>query len=49
MGNYYFTCAPTGEETKVEYTFGYTRSHVYAYGTDEWWRKMRTLSSVQRW
>jgi hypothetical protein len=25
MGNYYFTCATTGKETKVEYTFGYTR------------------------
>jgi len=25
MGNYYFTCATTGEKTKVEYTFGYTR------------------------
>ncbi|KAL3915633.1 MAG: hypothetical protein SGPRY_007148, partial [Prymnesium sp.] len=25
MGNYYFTCATTGSETKVEYTFGYTR------------------------
>jgi hypothetical protein len=25
MGNYYFTCATTGEVTKVEYTFGYTR------------------------
>jgi hypothetical protein len=25
MGNYYFTCATTGDVTKVEYTFGYTR------------------------
>jgi len=25
MGNYYFTCATTGDATKVEYTFGYTR------------------------
>ena len=25
MGNYYFTCATTGDETKVEYTFGYER------------------------
>jgi hypothetical protein len=25
MGNYYFTCATTGDKTKVEYTFGYTR------------------------
>ena len=25
MGNYYFTCATTGDEAKVEYTFGYTR------------------------
>tara|TARA_B100000475_G_scaffold142201_1_gene104779 strand:+ start:304 stop:894 length:591 start_codon:yes stop_codon:yes gene_type:complete len=25
MGNYYFTCATTGEEAKVEYTFGYQR------------------------
>ena len=25
MGNYYFTCATTGEESKVEYTFGYRR------------------------
>jgi len=25
MGNYYFTCATTGEESKVEYTFGYSR------------------------
>ena len=25
MGNYYFTCATTGEESKVEYTFGYQR------------------------
>jgi hypothetical protein len=25
MGNHYFTCATTGEVTKVEYTFGYTR------------------------
>merc|ERR1711920_1049809 len=24
-GNYYFTCATTGEKTKVEYTFGYQR------------------------
>jgi len=23
MGNYYFTDANTGDETKVEYTFGY--------------------------
>ena len=23
MGNYYFTCAETGNKTKVEYTFGY--------------------------
>ena len=26
MGNYYFTDANTGKETKVEYTFGYRRS-----------------------
>jgi hypothetical protein len=25
MGNYYFTCAETGGETKVEYTFGYKK------------------------
>ena len=25
MGNYYFTCATTGDEAKVEYTFGYER------------------------
>merc|ERR1711920_840854 len=25
MGNYYFTCATTGEKAKVEYTFGYQR------------------------
>merc|ERR1712178_476664 len=25
MGNYYFTCAQTGSETKVEYTFGYKK------------------------
>jgi hypothetical protein len=25
MGNYYFTCATTGEKSKVEYTFGYQR------------------------
>jgi len=25
MGNYVFTCATTGDETKVEYTFGYKR------------------------
>lgn len=25
MGNYYFTCATTKSETKVEYTFGYQR------------------------
>merc|ERR1711870_25547 len=25
MGNYYFTCAKTGEKSKVEYTFGYQR------------------------
>eukprot|EP00968_Pinguiococcus_pyrenoidosus_P008560 scaffold616_cov257-Pinguiococcus_pyrenoidosus.AAC.17 len=25
MGNYYFTCATTGDKTKVEYTFGYKR------------------------
>jgi len=25
MGNYVFTCATTGEESKVEYTFGYRR------------------------
>jgi len=25
MGNYYFTCATTGDKTKVEYTFGYQR------------------------
>merc|ERR1712178_453043 len=25
MGNYYFTCAMTGETSKVEYTFGYQR------------------------
>ena len=25
MGNYYFTCASSGEEAKVEYTFGYER------------------------
>jgi len=25
MGNYYFTCATTGDKAKVEYTFGYTR------------------------
>ena len=25
MGNYRFTCATTGEESKVEYTFGYKR------------------------
>merc|ERR1712228_540786 len=24
-GNYYFTCATTGEKSKVEYTFGYQR------------------------
>merc|ERR1719217_1397826 len=26
MGNYYFTCATTGDRTKVEYTFGYKRN-----------------------
>ena len=26
MGNYYFTAANTGKETKVEYTFGYRKS-----------------------
>merc|ERR1719359_2089128 len=26
MGNYYFTCATTGDKTKVEYTFGYKRN-----------------------
>merc|ERR1712151_1211560 len=25
MGNYMFTCATTGDQTKVEYTFGYVR------------------------
>merc|ERR1719380_170759 len=25
MGNYFFTCATTGEKSKVEYTFGYQR------------------------
>merc|ERR1719145_142975 len=25
MGNYYFTCATTGEKAQVEYTFGYQR------------------------
>merc|ERR1712217_729103 len=25
MGTYYFTCATSGKETKVEYTFGYKR------------------------
>ena len=25
MGNYYFTCATTGDKAKVEYTFGYMR------------------------
>merc|ERR1712151_822506 len=25
MGNYYFTCAQTGNVTKVEYTFGYKK------------------------
>ena len=25
MGNYFFTCATTGEITKVEYTFGYKK------------------------
>merc|ERR1719281_457555 len=25
MGNYYFTCATTGEVSKVEYTFGYKK------------------------
>ena len=25
MGNYYFTCATTGNKSKVEYTFGYAR------------------------
>lgn len=25
MGNYYFTCATTGDKSKVEYTFGYKR------------------------
>ncbi|KAL3912519.1 MAG: hypothetical protein SGPRY_008313 [Prymnesium sp.] len=28
MGNYYFTCATTGDRTKVEYTFAYKRSTV---------------------
>merc|ERR1711987_3918 len=26
MGEYVFTCATTGEESKVEYTFGYKRN-----------------------
>merc|ERR1712012_588647 len=26
MGNYYFTCAQTGDQTKVEYTFGYKKN-----------------------
>merc|ERR1712164_56317 len=26
MGTYYFTCAATGDKTKVEYTFGYKRN-----------------------
>ena len=25
MGNYFFTCATTGDEVKVEYTIGYQR------------------------
>merc|ERR1719424_850527 len=43
MGNYYFTCATTGDVSKVEYTFGYGRcdygkaasdaaGELYAYG-----------------
>jgi len=26
MGNYYFTCATTGDKVKVEYTFGYKKN-----------------------
>ena len=26
MGNYHFTCAATGDKTKVEYTFGYKKN-----------------------
>ena len=26
MGTYYFTCAMTGDVTRVEYTFGYRRN-----------------------
>merc|ERR1711988_1000595 len=26
MGNYHFTCAETGDEAKVEYTFGYKKN-----------------------
>merc|ERR1719335_1540916 len=26
MGTYYFTCATTGDKTKVEYSFGYKRN-----------------------
>merc|ERR1719364_633166 len=26
MGSYVFTCAPTGDESTVEYTFGYKRN-----------------------
>jgi len=28
MGTYYFTCATTGSEAKVEYTFGYRKSEL---------------------
>jgi len=28
IGNYFFTCATTGDEVKVEYTFGYQRCEI---------------------
>merc|ERR1712146_474929 len=48
MGNYYFTCAQTGSETKVEYTFGYKKAKTTSYASSSITRQCPLIQILVR-
>ena len=47
MGNYYFTCATTGDEAKVEYTLGYQRCDDGEVRTSSTTRRCRSPDEIR--
>ena len=50
MGEYIFTCATSGEESKVEYTFGYKRNadgkaRIFLHHSSVPYQELRTVAS----